>query len=75
MLLSPESPAGELTVAVIRLIVRCAFPLRLTSPAGKQEGRIRATHCAEIRRGRTSPRVECTHTHSLNICPTHTHPY
>lgn len=46
---------ARLPVTVIGLIIRSPLPLRLTSPAGKQEGRIRATHCAEIRRGRMSP--------------------
>lgn len=63
LVLSSRCLPGKLTVTVIRLIIRSALPLRLTSPAGKQEGRIRATHGAEIRRGRTSGWVECTPTH------------
>lgn len=61
--------SGKVTVTVIRLIIRSGLPLRLTTPAGKQEGRIRATRCAEIRRGRTSPWVECAH----SLFHSHTH--
>ena len=60
-------------MTVIRLIIRSALPLHSTTPAGKQEGRIRATRCAEIRRGRTSRRVECAHTHTHTHTLTHTH--
>lgn len=66
-----RSLSGKATVTVIRLIIRSDLPLHITTPAGKQEGRIRATRCAEIRRGRTSPRVECAH--SLFHSHTHTH--
>lgn len=61
--------SGKLTVTVIRLIIRSAVPLHFTSPAGKQDGRIRGTRCAEIRRSRTRCRAEC-HTRARAL--THT---